>query len=999
MASNLQFLPSCVPSNQATSEMPSTPEAIGLSDASRRLVWDFSTPEPRPPLVDVQKNSNSLDAINESPRQSHLSPIREEANDIPDPKRVKMSDSRTGDHEPDAILISRENVLGSSNPLLLSTSPSAHVPSVNSHVLNSPGLLEDTQPTLNSASDTSTQSPPSIPPDEIDDLDSETPDVDSSSTESSSVFEEDFTSDYTASLLSEAENFTYENGRRYHSYREGTYVLPNDEPEQDRQDLLHHVRNLVLRGRLFHAPLDKNIQRVLDIGTGTGIWAIDFADVFPSAQVIGIDLSPIQPAWVPPNCRFIVDDAEADWLYSRSQPFDYIHSRDMGGSISDWPRLLAQSFQHLRPGGWIELCEFEVMLKSDDDSILLAPTLCEFLDHLDQASARFNRPMNIARHHRRQLIEAGFEEVHDDTFKVPSSTWPTDPLNKEIGKYNLCSLLLAVESYSLALFTRVLGWSNERTQVFLAGVRRELKNPNVRSYCTLHVVYGRKPSHHVDHQQPFFWLTYSIAYAFCSPLRHFPGPFLWSISRIPSSISVLRGTNHLDVLALHRRYGPVVRIGPNELALNTPQAFHDIYGANLDGSCFPKDRSHYEPPANGVDHLVSAIDDASHARQRRLIAHAFSTKALREQEGLICGYVDTLITKLRNTLREGRSVVDIKAWMNFTTFDITGDLVFGESFDCLKNKTLHPWIGMVFDSMKAIAFVGVVNQFPALKGLLNKLLPRGLKRTGQDHFDLTAQRVNRRLGANVSRPDFMSAMLQNGLSEKVGQYDASERVMTRAELHSNGFILIVAGSETSATLLSGCIYYLCTTPRVMARLTADIRSAFTQDSNMTFRALENLTYLAAVIKESLRMYPPFATSLARLVPTGGALVDGHFVPERTIVACHHYASYHSESNFSYPEQFIPERWLDDPVFKNDQRNVLQPFSLGPRGCLGKNLAICEIRLILCKLLFNFDLQLQPESVDWPNQKVYYLWSKPPLVVLLKDRLSSAEVSPEAMGSI
>lgn len=77
---------------------------------------------------------------------------------------------------------------------------------------------------------------------------------------------------------------------------------------------------------------------------------------------------------------------------------------------------------------------------------------------------------------------------------MPSSTWPSDPLNKEIGKYNLCSLLLAVESYSLALFTRVLGWSNERTQVFLAGVRRELKNPDVRSYCILHVVYGRKPS-------------------------------------------------------------------------------------------------------------------------------------------------------------------------------------------------------------------------------------------------------------------------------------------------------------------------------------------------------------------------------------------------------------------------------------------------------------------------------------------------------------------------
>jgi SAM-dependent methyltransferase len=244
-----------------------------------------------------------------------------------------------------------------------------------------------------------------------------------SSTESPhSVFEDlgDTTSSYTASLLSDVKNFAYENGRRYHSYRQGMYVLPNDEPEQDRQDLLHHVRNLVLHGQLFRAPLSENIQRILDIGTGTGIWAIDAADSFPSAQVIGTDLSPIQPSWVPPNLRFIVDDAEADWLYSRSQPFDYIHARDMGGAISDWSRLLAQSFQHLRPGGWIELCEFEVMLTSDDDSIAIAPTLCEFLGHLVQASVRFNRPMNIAQHHRRRLIEAGFEDVRDEVYKVSS---------------------------------------------------------------------------------------------------------------------------------------------------------------------------------------------------------------------------------------------------------------------------------------------------------------------------------------------------------------------------------------------------------------------------------------------------------------------------------------------------------------------------------------------------------------------------------------------------
>ncbi|KAJ5157638.1 uncharacterized protein N7482_008738 [Penicillium canariense] len=405
---------------------------------------------------------------------------------------------------------------------------------------------------------------------------------------------------------------------------------------------------------------------------------------------------------------------------------------------------------------------------------------------------------------------------------------------------------MAVEAYSLALFTRVLGWSNNDTQVFLAGV--------------------------------LLGLIYSITYQLCwSPLARFPGPRLWAISRIPGQLSVLRGYVHLDVTALHERYGPVVRVSPDELVFNTPQAFRDIYGARP-GGCFAKDPSHYLPPANGVNHLVCEIDNASHARQRKLLAHAFSERALRDQESLITDYVDTMISKLRVEIQNGSTSIDIKNWMNYTTFDITGDLMFGESFGCLKNSTLHPWIDLIFKSIKALAFHGMARQFPVFHALLFALVPKRVKQKAVEHFDLAARRADRRLETKMARPDFMSAILQNGMSEsKEPDRDGGE-IMTRARIHSNAFILIIAGSETGATLLSGCIFYLCTNSRVMSDLAREIRSAFASADDITFRSSATLSYLAAVVEESLRMYPPFVTSLARIVPPNGATVDGQFVP-------------------------------------------------------------------------------------------------------------------------
>jgi len=135
--------------------------------------------------------------------------------------------------------------------------------------------------------------------------------------------------------------------------------MPTDEKEQDRLDLHHEIMLNLLGGKIHLAPV-QNPQRILDVGTGTGIWAIDAADKFPSAKVIGTDLSPIQPKWVPPNCQFQVDDAEREWTFE-SELFDFIHARNLAQSISKWDMLMESINRCTKPGGVVELAELGVV--------------------------------------------------------------------------------------------------------------------------------------------------------------------------------------------------------------------------------------------------------------------------------------------------------------------------------------------------------------------------------------------------------------------------------------------------------------------------------------------------------------------------------------------------------------------------------------------------------------------------------------------------------------
>ncbi|KAI9764329.1 MAG: hypothetical protein M1840_008547 [Geoglossum simile] len=277
----------------------------------------------------------------------------------------------------------------------------------------------------------------------------------------------------TTSLPSSVRNYTYENGRRYHAFKEGEYVLPNDEREQERLDLIHHIFRLNTGGPLLRAPIGKNPQLVLDIGTGTGTeWLSQFR--------------------VPPNVQFQVDDAEADWTFPVNH-FDYIHGRTLGGSITDMEKLIKQSYKHLKPGGWLEIDECEIWPKSDDGSLTEDHSMWKWFDYLDKSSTQIGKKLNIAETYKDLITNAGFEDVQDDTYKNPLGTWPKDKRLKELGQWIALGTHEGLEPYSLALLTRVLKWDRAKIEALLVEVRKDIRDRSIHAYFVVHFCYGRKP--------------------------------------------------------------------------------------------------------------------------------------------------------------------------------------------------------------------------------------------------------------------------------------------------------------------------------------------------------------------------------------------------------------------------------------------------------------------------------------------------------------------------
>ncbi|KXH46158.1 UMTA protein [Colletotrichum simmondsii] len=293
--------------------------------------------------------------------------------------------------------------------------------------------------------------------------------------------------------------YRQENGRTYHKYKDGQYFVPNDETEIDRLDMQHEIFYLTWDGKLGVTPPcepDAKVGRVLDLGTGSGLWAIEFGDLHPEAEVLGMDLSPTQPSEVPPNVKFEIDDFDEDWLYS--QPFDYIHSRIINGGVGDWKKLIKKAYDditnsNLQPGGWFEIQESEFSPAADDGTLPPEKALSRFAVLVRDAVKAFGRPFVEVPTLKDILTEVGFEDVALTRYKWPTNPWPKDPKHKRIGQWNFHNFAGAVETMALAPLTRVHGWTKEEVLVFSAEVRKDLRDPKVHAYFPIYTVVGRKP--------------------------------------------------------------------------------------------------------------------------------------------------------------------------------------------------------------------------------------------------------------------------------------------------------------------------------------------------------------------------------------------------------------------------------------------------------------------------------------------------------------------------
>ncbi|KAL2359339.1 hypothetical protein RJZ56_007811 [Blastomyces dermatitidis] len=263
------------------------------------------------------------------------------------------------------------------------------------------------------------------------------------------------------------------------------YMLPNDEQENERLDMHHALIRVTMKDKLFLAPIGDAPGRVIDICTGTGIWAIEFGYRKRPQPY------PAQTDRVPPNVKFIIDDVEDEWGYE-NDPFDFIHARYLTGGVKNMPRLLEQAFACLKPGGWAEFQDWDAMVQSADGTTKGTSIERYFTSTLPafEMAGYITRPGIYL---EKWMKDAGFVNVQVHKHLVPVGTWAKDKHFKTVGAYNLLQFEESLEGSAVAALTRIGNWSKEEVDILIAKTKQDARNPKIHSLFHFYVVYGQKP--------------------------------------------------------------------------------------------------------------------------------------------------------------------------------------------------------------------------------------------------------------------------------------------------------------------------------------------------------------------------------------------------------------------------------------------------------------------------------------------------------------------------
>ncbi|KAG6135802.1 hypothetical protein E4U38_001684 [Claviceps purpurea] len=282
---------------------------------------------------------------------------------------------------------------------------------------------------------------------------------------------------------------TYERGRRYPVFGDIQYPIPIDEMEQDREDMQHAMMMMLMRDKLFLSPIGNHPQSIFDIGTGTGTWAIQVGERYPSATVRGIDIALIQPGMVPSNVSFLVNDCEQEWA---ERYVDLVHFRFMITMLRDTSKVLGHAFKSLRPGGWIELQEYESTPMCDDGTMPNDDAVKHLYELVERSFEKFGLKANLAPQLGTYLEKAGFEDIRCQVMKVPIGPWTKDKTMRIIGQYQKSVIVDGLPFLAGRPF-QALEMSDAEIEATIAKARKRLHDPKVHRYLNYYFWYAQKP--------------------------------------------------------------------------------------------------------------------------------------------------------------------------------------------------------------------------------------------------------------------------------------------------------------------------------------------------------------------------------------------------------------------------------------------------------------------------------------------------------------------------